>query len=95
MSDGQPALVQIAVAPNEALANIWRELLQAEGVPVLLRIGGPGLAYFAPALCEHHLHVRAAQAARARQLLDDYRATPDEMVALEELSDEPSADEEG
>jgi hypothetical protein len=95
MGDGQSDLVRIAVAPNEAVAAIWRELLRAEGVPVLVRVGGPGLAYFAPALCEHHLHVRADQAARARQLLDDYRATPDEVVAPGDAVGEPSPDEEG
>jgi hypothetical protein len=57
---------------------MWREMLAAEGVPTLVRVGGPGMADFSPALCEHHLYVRADQADRARQLLDDYAAAPDE-----------------
>lgn len=76
--DDQP-LVRIAIAPNQAVADLWRELLAAEGVPVLVRLAGPGLAYFSPALCEHYLYVRADQAAHARQLLDDYAAPPDEI----------------
>jgi hypothetical protein len=77
-TDAQP-LVRIAIAPNQAVAELWRALLTAEGVPVLVRLAGPGLAYFSPALCEHYLYVRAEQAARARQLLDDYAAAPDEV----------------
>lgn len=73
-------VVRIATAPNEAVAAIWRELLTAEGVGVLVRVAGPGLAYFAPALCEHDLYVRADQADRARQLLADYAAEPDAVV---------------
>lgn len=69
----------LASAPNEAVAAMWRELLVAEGVPVLVKVGGPGVAYFTPALAEHYLYVRADQAERARQLLDDYRALPDEI----------------
>jgi len=79
MSRADQPVVRIATAPNEAVAAIWRSLLEAEGVPVLVRVAGPGIADFAPALCEHHLYVLADQAARARQLLDDYAAAPDEV----------------
>lgn len=74
-------LVRLGTAPNEAVATLWRELLAAEGVPVLLKVGGPGLAYFSPALCAHDVYVRAGDAVRAAQLLDDYAATPDEVQA--------------
>lgn len=77
-TDDQP-LVRLVTAPNQAVAEMWRALLTAEGVPVLVRLAGPGLAYFSPALCEHYLYVRADQVARARQLLDDYAAPPDEV----------------
>ena len=85
MAAGDGQIVKIALAPNEAVAAMWREMLQAEGILVLVRVGGPGLAYFTPALCEHHLYVRADQAARARQVLDDYAAAPDEIV----MDDDP------
>jgi hypothetical protein len=73
------AVVELAVAPNEAVAAIWRELLQAEGIPVSVRLAGAGLAYFSPALCEHILLVRAMDADRAHQLLDDYASAADEI----------------
>lgn len=78
MDDARP--VRIAVAANEAVALLWRGLLTAEGIPVIVRVAGPGIAYFTPALCEHYLYVRAADAGRARQLLDDYAARPDEIA---------------
>lgn len=53
MDDAQP--VRIAVAANEAVALLWRGLLTAEGIPVIVRVAGPGIAYFTPAPCEHYL----------------------------------------
>jgi hypothetical protein len=85
MNTNDQPLVKIAIAPNEAIALMWREMLAAEGVPVLVRVAGPGIADFSPALCEHDIYVRADQARQARQLLDDYAAPPDDSTPAENL----------
>jgi hypothetical protein len=79
-STDQP-LVKLAIAPNEVIALMWRELLTTEGIPVLVRVAGPGMAYFSPALCEHGLYVREADVRRARRLLNAFTAVPDEVIA--------------
>jgi hypothetical protein len=75
---GEPALVRVAVAPNEAVARLWQSLLEAEGVSVLVRIAGPSLAYASPALDQHDLYARADQAERARDLLAAYSGAIDD-----------------
>jgi len=71
MSDpsDQTRVVPVAVAPNEVIADLWRQVLQDEGIIVALKPGGIGHAYASNALNEHYLLVREDQAERAREVL--------------------------
>jgi hypothetical protein len=71
MSRRDEPLVRVASAGNQALGEMWREVLANNGIPALLRVAGPltGYATFASA---HDLFVAAANAERARELLAAY-----------------------
>jgi hypothetical protein len=70
MSDDS-RIVQVGVAPNEAIGLWWKEILEGEGVKVVLRPGGIGYGYFSNALNEHYLLVLEEQSALALEILDD------------------------
>jgi hypothetical protein len=72
----------LVTAPNEIEANLIAGLLRAEGIPVMLRPGGPGLgAWASAATFEHGVYVRERDLERARAILD-------EMEVVEEAFDE-------
>lgn len=77
MSD-EVRIVQVGVAPNEAIGMWWKEILEEEGIPVSLRAGGVGLAYFTSALNEHYILVREEQAALATEILNELMAEDEE-----------------
>lgn len=59
-------------APNEPIARMWEDILRDEGIPVLVRPGGPGAGgWGSVATFEHDLYVRPDDLARARQVMDD------------------------
>ncbi|MCX2726216.1 hypothetical protein OO015_01735 [Thermomicrobium sp. 4228-Ro] len=62
-------LVRLALAPNELVAALWRGALEAEGIPVLVKILGLGAAYWSTLAAEHALYVRASDVARAAAVL--------------------------
>ncbi len=63
-------LVSVGTAPNEPIARLWAESLQAAGIRVLVRATGPGIgAWGSAAMLEHDLSVLAPDAERARELL--------------------------
>jgi hypothetical protein len=64
-------LVKIASAGNQAVAEMWREVLANEGIPALARIAGPLTAY-ATFASPHDLLVAAGDAERAREILAAY-----------------------
>jgi len=64
--------VQIATAPNEAIAAMWKDVLQDEGIVVMLKPGGAGYALGYAALSEHFVYVRDDQAEQAREILADF-----------------------
>lgn len=66
----QVPLVKLATAPNEPVAMLWRGLLEAEGIPCVVKTGGPGPADFNVVVCPHHLWVLAPHLKRARRLLE-------------------------
>lgn len=82
MSDSdQPKIVQVGVAPNEAIALWWKEILEEEGIPSLIRPGGIGMAYFSNALNEQYIMVREDQQALALEILDDITSADEEEFA--------------
>ena len=64
-------IVQVGVAPNEAIAMWWKQILEEEGIVVMLRPGGIGQGYFANALNEHYIMAREDQAEEAIEILND------------------------
>ena len=72
-SDG-PNIVQVGVAPNEAIALWWQDILSEEGITSVMRPGGIGMGYFSNALNEHYILVREDQAELALEILNDIAA---------------------
>ena len=73
MSDtqGNEPLVRIAQAGNQALAEMWKDVLRSNGIPSMLRISGAPTAYVTFA-APHDILVLASDAERARDLLAAY-----------------------
>lgn len=63
-------LVPVAVAPNELIAELWRGLLEEEGITAMLKAMGPGSAYFSNFGNQHTLFVLESDVQRAREILD-------------------------
>ena len=68
MSRRDEPLVKVASAGNQALGEMWREVLANNDIPCLLRIAGP-LTGYASFASPHDLYVAAPDAPRARDLL--------------------------
>jgi hypothetical protein len=85
---GRP--VQVAVAPNEPIAGLWRSVLEESGIVTMIRPLGPGFgAWGSVATFEHEVLVPEADAADARALLADFAADDDDAeVAFPEDGDE-------
>lgn len=65
----------VGIAPNEAIAGLWKSVLESEGIPTLIRPMGPGFgAWGSVATFEHEVLVRRIDAGRARQILDELNA---------------------
>ena len=67
-----------AVAPNEITADMWRQVLEDEGIIVALKPGGAGFAFGSSALMEHYVLVREDQAERARAIIAEFESPDDE-----------------
>jgi hypothetical protein len=89
-ADGEP-LVKVAQAGNQALAEMWRELLRNNGIPSLVRIAGPLTAY-ASFTSPHDILVLAADADAARDLLAAFHEDTGDLAPTAE--GEPREDEE-
>ena len=68
MSRSDDRLVRVASAGNQLLGEMWREMLENNGIPCLLRIGSP-LTGYASFGSPHDLYVTAENAEGARALL--------------------------
>ncbi len=63
--------VAVGVAPNEAIAGLWKSILESEEIATMIRPMGPGFgAWGSVATFEHEVLVRRADAERAREILD-------------------------
>lgn len=76
-------IVQVGVAPNEAIAMWWKEILEDEGIVVMLRPGGIGQGYFANALNEHYILAREDQAEEAIEILNELIAEDEDEFSEE------------
>jgi hypothetical protein len=71
-------VVQIAVAPNEITADMWRQVLEDEGIVVALKPGGAGFSFGSSALMEHYVLVREDQAERARSIIAELESSDED-----------------
>jgi hypothetical protein len=62
-------IVIAAEAPNEIIAGLWASVLRDEGIPVMVKSTGPGMAYFSSMGNQHNIYVLEAQADEARQII--------------------------
>ena len=62
-------VIQVAIAPNEIVADMWRQVLEDEGIIAALKPDGAGFAFGSSALMQHFVLVRADQAERARAII--------------------------
>jgi hypothetical protein len=60
---------KIVTAPNEIVAELWRQVLRDEGIIALVKPTGLGHAYVANSLNPHHVYTRTDQAERAREVI--------------------------
>ncbi len=79
MSDEQTGrsarVIQIAVAPNEITADIWRQVLEDEGIIIALKPSGAGFGFGSSALMEHFILAREDQAERARSIIAELESS--------------------
>jgi hypothetical protein len=73
--------VQIAIAPNEAIGLMWKDVLEEDGIVVMLKPGGVGFALGQAALSEYFVFVRDDQVEQAREVLSEFLTDddPDEL----------------
>lgn len=64
-------IVQVATAPNEAIAQMWASALRDEGIRVLIRSGGSGYALGHNLLNEQYIFVREDDVELAREIIED------------------------
>jgi hypothetical protein len=87
MGRGDETLVRVASAGNQALGEMWREVLANNGIPCLLRIVGP-LTGYASFASPHDLFVRAADADRAREFLAAFNEDEGDLALGRDAGDE-------
>lgn len=76
--DNGTDIVHLATAPSEVEGMMWRDAIQAEGISVMLRPGGPGAgAWASSATFEHLLYVREGDFEEARDILERFMAGAD------------------
>lgn len=86
MREKDAPLVRIASAPNAAIAEMWKGLLDNEGIPAMIRMAGPLTGYVTFA-GPHDLLVLASDAAGARQLLAAFNEDARDLVGDAESED--------
>jgi len=65
-------IVFLMSAPNEPMARFWEQVLGDEGIPALVRPGGPGAGgWGSVATFSHDLLVRQSDLERAREIVAD------------------------
>ena len=87
MTEKGTPLVRIASAPNAAIAEMWKGLLENEGIPALVRMAGPLTGYVTFA-SPHDLLVLASDAETARQFLAAFNEDERDLVGADDTSDD-------
>ena len=99
MTRSDDKLVKVASAGNQAVGEMWREVLKRNGIPCLLRVAGPLLAY-ATFTSQHDLLVAESDAERARELLAAYNEDEGDLSLDRESGiaaddEDPAGEEDG
>lgn len=84
-------LVRVAQAGNQALAEMWKDVLHGNGIPSMIRIAGAVTAYVTFA-APHDILVLAPDAERARDLLAAFNEDERDLALGREDGD--AADED-
>ena len=71
-------IVAIATAPNEVIADLWRQVLDEDGIIAVLKPTGAGSSFGTNALNEHLVFVREDQAELAREIIAELESEVDE-----------------
>ncbi|MBX6343183.1 MAG: hypothetical protein IRY97_12040 [Thermomicrobiaceae bacterium] len=71
---GPEAIVPVAVASSEAIAELWRGALADEGITAMIKAVGPGAGFFSSVGLQFVLYTLASDEARAREILADLAA---------------------
>ena len=70
---GKEPLVRIAVAPNEMVANIWKDVLAENGIQCLLQsLNLVESMYASPITLRYAVLVLASEAEKAREILTPF-----------------------
>lgn len=64
-------IVVAAEAPNEIIAGLWASVLRDEGIQVMVKSAGPGMAYFSTLGNQHSIYVLESRYAEARQIIEE------------------------
>ena len=64
-------VVLAAEAPNEIIAGLWASVLRDEGIEVMVKSAGPGMAYFSTMGNTHAIYVLESNYDSAKQILDE------------------------
>jgi len=68
-------IVYLATVANEPLAQMWAQILEDEGIHVMLKPLGPGYgAWASAATFEHELYVLQSQLGRAQEIIREVEA---------------------
>ncbi len=70
---GKEPLVHIATAPNEMVANLWKDVLTENGIKCLLKsINLVTSLYTSPFTLQYEVQVLASDAEKAREILTPF-----------------------
>jgi hypothetical protein len=64
-------IVVAAEAPNEIIAGLWASVLRDEGIEVMVKSSGPGMAYFSTLGNQHSLYVLESRVNEAQQIIQE------------------------
>jgi Putative prokaryotic signal transducing protein len=88
---GNEPLVRIAQAGNQALAEMWKDVLRSNGIPSMVRIAGAVTAYVTFA-APHDILVLASDVGQARDLLAAYNEDERDLALGRPTTDDDETD---
>jgi hypothetical protein len=71
-------IVVAAEAPNEIIAGLWASVLRDEGIDVMVKSSGPGMAYFSTLGNQHSIYVLESRVEEAKQIIEELEQADDE-----------------